>query len=676
MTLSYPKVKKDPSFVEKFGHKIPDPYRWLEDEHSPDTQDFIDQQTALTQDYMAHVPQRDQIQDRLRQLTDYEKYGSVTVFDDYIIYSYNPGSKNQHLWYIQKGLEGEPELLLDPNKLSEDGTVAASILSLSKDQRYLSYLVSESGSDWQTIRVLDLASKENLPDTIRHVKFTWVAWDKEGFYYSGYPQSEQSGSLTAVNECQSIYYHKLGEDQEDDQLIYSDPDHPQRYCTLVLSEDLSEKLITRSTGTYGNEVLRYQEDKQDFDLIFQGFDSDRFFIGKYQDQLLFLTDEGASNKRIVGYQLDTGKVQDIVSEQEVPLQNAELVGNYLALEYMVDVASQLRLFNLKDGDEKILEIPDHGTLYTITGSEALDGIIYSFTTMKEPLAFYYYSFSQGTSQVFRQSQLPLDTSDLVVERHFVEASDGAKVPLFMLYKQGIQKDSNNPTLLYAYGGFNITTPLSFSPMNVFLADHGGIYVQANIRGGSEYGEAWHRQGMMENKQRVFDDFIECAEFLVESGYTSKDKLAITGGSNGGLLIGAVTNQRPDLFRVALPKVGVMDMLRYHLFTVGWGWIPEFGDPEDEVHFNNILKYSPLHNIQTKDYPSVMIFTADHDDRVVPAHSLKYGASLQAHNTSDNPILLRIDQKAGHGAGKSLAKVIDEYADMYAFMAWEMGHSLI
>ncbi len=672
MKINYPKVRKDEIEEEKFGVLVADPYRWLEDEQSEETAKFIEEQMAVTKAYLDKIPAKEKIKDRLTELYNYEKYGGAWVSKEKILFTYSPGLQNQPFWYLQDGLEGEEELLLDPNSLSEEGTVAATLLSPSADNRYVTYLVSEAGSDWQSLKVLDLTTKEPLEDELNWVKFTWTAWEGDGFYYSGYSAPEEGRELSAINENMRVYYHKLGDKQENDRLVYEDPAHPLRYNSLRNTEDKKQKILTVSEGTYGDEILLFDEEKESFIPLLEGFHADRHFLDKYENQLLFLTDEEAPNRKIIAYDLEKKEFTDFLKEADHSLENAVLIGDYLVLAYLVDVASELRILNLKTGEEEKLDLPELGNVFLVSGSEELGGFFYTFGSLSSPLTNYFYSFATKETSVFKKSELAIDTSDFVTERHFVEASDGAKIPLFLMYKKGLKKDGTNPTLLYAYGGFSASTQLNFKLTSAYIVDRGGIYAQANIRGGDEYGDTWHRQGMLLNKQRVFDDFIECSEYLIEQGYSSSEKLAIEGASNGGLLMGAVMNQRPDLYRVVFPCVGVMDMLRYHLFTVGWGWIPEFGSPDEEIYFKYLLKYSPLHNIEEKDYPSVMIRTADHDDRVVPAHSFKYGAALQEKNTSDNPILLRIDKDAGHGAGKSLEKIIDEQVDKFAFLFYEMG----
>lgn len=670
--FEYPKARKEDISENHFGIDIQDPYRWMEDDNSEETKAFVEDQIAFTNKYLDGITGKDKIKERLIELYNYEKFAGFRVIKGKILYSHNSGLQNQNVWYIQDGLDGEPEVLIDANTLSDDGTVAVSLAAASKDGRYISCLIAESGSDWNTIKILDLENKELLEDEINWVKFTGTAWEGDGFYYSAYDKPEDGSELSGVNANMKVYYHKLGDKQAEDKLVFEDSDNPLRQYSFIISDDENSRLVYVSEGTYGSEILLFDEESNEYEKLFDGFHADRSYLGKYESRLFFTTDEDTPNRKVLTYDLNDKSWTDLVDEGEHSLEYARLTDSYLTLVYNVDVVTQAYVRNLETDEEIKLEFEEFGSIDQIAVSKELNGIMYSFNTAIKPRVLNFFDFVSKETTVFRQSELAFDTTDFVTERHFVDASDGAKIPLFITYKKGMEKNGNNPTKLYAYGGFSVSINLSFSPADMYLVDQGGIYVSANIRGGAEYGDKWHKEGMLLNKQRVFDDFIECSEWLIENNYTSCDKLAIEGGSNGGLLMGTVTNQRPDLYRVVFNNVGVLDMLRYHLFTIGWAWIPEYGNPEEEEHFKNVYAYSPLHNIEEKDYPSVMIATADHDDRVVPAHSFKYGATLQESNTSDNPILLRIDKDAGHGAGKSIMKSIDTAADKYAFMSNEMG----
>ncbi len=669
--IQYPKVRKSAVQDLIFGKMIDDPYRWLEDDRSLETAQFVNEQNAVTQAYLEQIPDRDKIRKRLADLYNYEKYALFHVHRERIFYNYNTGLQNQPAWFTQKGLDSKAELLLDPNTLSREGTTAVTFLTASKDGRFLPYLLSEAGSDWQTLKIIDLENNKTLEDELHHVKFTETAWEGNGFYYSRYDAPQAGSELSGKNENMKICFHVVGTLQEEDALVYEDPANPTRYFRLSTTKDEKHRLIHVSEGTDGTEILIFDHEADGFVKLFSGLDANRQFVGQFNHQLLFLTDENTPNQKIVTWNPDTKELKDLIPEESIALKNAVLVGENLILEYLEDVASKVIVFNISTGEKKEIALPGLGSVLQISGSEELGGFLYSFGSLLAPISLYFYDFANGVSNVFKQSKLAFDASDFITERHFVEASDGSMIPLFLTYKKGLRKDALNPTLLFAYGGFSISLPLSFNPSHAYLIEQGGIYAQANIRGGAEYGDAWHKAGMLLNKQRVFDDFRECAEYLIEHQFCSRETLAIEGRSNGGLLMGAVMNQHPELYRVVFPTVGVMDMLRYHLFTIGWGWIPEYGNPDEEIHFNNILRYSPLHNIEEKKYPSVMIMTADHDDRVVPAHSFKYGATLQEKNQSKHPILLRIDKQAGHGLGKSLEKVIAEQADKLAFMFHEM-----
>lgn len=666
--FKYPYSKKENIKEIHFGQTIKDPYRWMENEEDPALESWIDAQNQLTQSVLSQMPGKAQIKSRLKELYDYEKYNTLRLIGDHIVYSMNTGLQNQYVYYIQKGLEGEPHLLLDPNTLSEDGTVAVTLNGWSEDNRYLACLKSASGSDWQEIMIIDLERKKILDDVIKHVKFTLVSWRDDGFYYSSYEQPEKGKELSAKNENMKVYYHKIGTVQAEDILIFEDSHHPLRYNSLRVSKDAKNLILNISEGTYGNEV-RIKEAKEDgsFKVLFKGFSSEHEYLGECEEWLYFLTDQDAFNKKIVKVNRLTNEVSDFVKESALNLEGAWKFGEAFVLLYLKDVVSQVHFLDKEGNLLNKWQLPGIGMVYEMSSSKDSEHILFSYGSFVSPLSLL--CFNKKTYEIsnFKSSKLSYDETAFETTQLFCESKDGTKVPVFLTHKKGLVLDGKRPTLLYAYGGFNVSLPPGYNPANVFLIEQGGVYAQANIRGGSEYGESWHREGMLLKKQNVFDDFIAVAESLIDQGYTSPENLSIQGGSNGGLLMGAVLNQRPDLFKAVFPQVGVMDMLRYHLFTIGWGWMVEYGNPEEEVHFKNLLSYSPLHNIESKAYPSVMVMTADHDDRVVPAHSFKYIARLQEMNTSDKPMLIRIDKNAGHGAGKSIEKIIDEQTDKFTFM---------
>ncbi|HPJ89484.1 MAG TPA: prolyl oligopeptidase family serine peptidase [Thermotogota bacterium] len=667
--FKYPKTKKVTVEENHFGRMIPDPYRWMEDENDPELMSWIEEQNKLTYSILDRIPERESIRKRLKELYNFPKYHfTLIVAGTKIIYGYNDGLQNQDVFYIQEGLNGKAEILLDPNTLSEDGTVAVTLNGHSKDNKYLAILQANSGSDWQTLRILDLDKREFLPDQLAWIKWTYAAWCGDGFFYSGYDKPEAGKELTAKNENMKVYYHKLGDDQRQDKLIYMDEAHPLRYHTVMTNEDRTWLILNTSEGTSGNQVMIRKTDAENepFEILFKGFDNEYEYIGSEGDRLFFLTNEGASNKKIVVVNASTKTMEDLVTESEDALENAYKMGDDIMVHYLKDVVSKAFLYDTDGKMKTEVQLPGIGTIYMYDGDRDLEQIILSYGSFTEPIGLYSVDCKTGETSPFKTSTVSFDASQFITEQLFCESKDGTKVPVFITRKKDLRLDGSNPTLLYAYGGFNISLPPSFDPAIIYLLENGGIYAQANLRGGAEYGEQWHKGGMLLNKQNVFDDFIAVAEALIEKGYTSSKKLAIQGGSNGGLLMGAVTNQRPDLFSTVFAQVGVMDMLRYHKFTIGWGWAVEYGNPDEESHFKNIVKYSPLHNIAEKDYPAVMVMTADHDDRVVPAHSFKYIATLQEKNTGDKPVIIRVATKAGHGAGKPITKIIDEAADRYAF----------
>lgn len=672
-THKYPFTKTEDIKEEHFGVMVEDPYRWMEDESSSDLKQWIDEQVAFTETYLGSLANRDKIAQGLKKLYNYPKYGMIIDAGNRLVYSYNTGLQQQSVYYVQCKDGGEPIVMIDPNTLSLDGTVAVTMNSVSHDHRYMAMLVSKSGSDWQTLKVFDFEAHTLLDEALEGVKFTQVAWFKDGFFYSRYAIPEKGKELSAKNENMTVFYHRLGTPQSEDRAIFNDPQNPLRYNTIMTSEDERYVILSISEGTYGNEIWYKDLNENadpfagDFTCIFKGFEGEADFLGAEGDLLFFITDRHALKRNIVTYHVKAHERSVCVQEEKNTLEHGYMFGSHLVLVYLKDVVSLARVYDLKGKFIGNVELPGIGSIYSFTGNGKDDTVYFTYGSFVSPLSLMRLSLKTLKTSLFKASELPYEVSDYTTEQIFCTSKDGTQVPVFLTYKKGLTRTGDHPTLLYAYGGFNVSLPPAFSPANIFLAEQGGIYAQANVRGGSEYGEQWHKEGMLLNKQNVFDDFISVAEALIEKKYTSKDHLAIQGGSNGGLLMGAVVNQRPDLFNAVFPAVGVMDMLRYHTFTIGWGWMVEYGNPEEEMHFHNIYAYSPLHNVAEKDYPKIMVMTADHDDRVVPAHSFKYIASLQAKNTSEHPMLIRIDKNAGHGAGKSMDKIILEQADKFAFM---------
>lgn len=667
-TMEYPIVKKEKIEESFFGKTFADPYRWMEDEKNPELEKWIESQKKLTKEYLENINDRETIQQRLRELYDYPKFFSARMIGEKIIYSYNTGLQLQNVFYIQDKFDFKERVLIDPNQLSEDGTVAVTLNEHSHDKKYLSVLESKSGSDWQILRVLDLEKEEYLQDTLSWVKFTWVAWKGDGFYYSRYDAPEQGKELSQKNENMKVYYHQLGTNQEEDILIFEDSSHPLRYNSIEITKDESFLILSISEGTYGNEIrIKEVESEKPFEILFEGFQNEYTLLNRQGNELFFITDQGASNRRVIAVNVNTKETREVIGEQTSNLEYIWDVGDKWMALYLKNVSSQVVQYNMNGVKERELQLPGIGMVYSFSGDETSEVALFSFGSFTYPNTLFSVNKSTGEICEFKKPLLNFDNTKYMTEQIFCKSKDKTLVPVFLTYRKDILKNGENPMLLYAYGGFGVSIPPSFDPGILYFMEKGGVYAQANLRGGAEYGEDWHKAGMLLNKQNCFDDFISVAETLIEKGYTSSTKLAIQGASNGGLLIGSVLNQRPDLFQVAFPQVGVMDMLRYHKFTVGWGWMVEYGNPEEEVHFSNIFSYSPIHNIQEKDYPAIMVMTADHDDRVVPSHSYKYIATIQEKNKGIFPTLIRIESKAGHGMGKSYEKVIQEYTDMYAFL---------
>jgi len=669
--LTYPLTKKVEQTDDYFGTKVPDPYRWLEDENAPEVKDWIQAENKLTFGYLEKIPNREKIRQRITEIYNYPKYSAPFRVGDYYFFSKNDGLQNQYVIYIQKGLEGKPEVFIDPNKLSPDGTIRIGIAGFSRDDKYLTISRSEAGSDWQQLRVMEVESKKELSDIIQWVKFSGAAWDGSGFYYSGYEKPEKGQELTARNANQKIFYHKLGDPQEKDKLIYEDKEHPFRYQGVDITEDGKYMFLTISEGTHGNELYYKDLSRKgmNFEPLVKGFEFDTNVIDNVGDKFLVFTNTDALNYKVV--LIDSKKPakenwQAVIPEKPEVLSSASTVGGQLFCRYLKDASSRIYQFDLDGKQLRQIELPTLGTAGGFYGKREDKITFYSFTSFTFPPIIYKYDIASGKSEVFHTTEVKFNPEDYEVKQVFYSSKDGTKVPMFIVYKKGLKLNGKNPAYLYAYGGFNISTLPSFSSTNIVLLENGVVYAVANIRGGGEYGEAWHRAGMLLNKQNVFDDFIAAAEYLIKEKYTSKDKLAIAGASNGGLLVGACMAQRPDLFKVAFPAVGVMDMLRYHKFTVGWGWAVEYGTSDDEKNFKNLYSYSPLHNIKDGvSYPATLVTTADHDDRVVPAHSFKFITTLQEKNKGKNPVLIRIETRSGHGSSNT-TKMIDELTDRFSF----------
>jgi len=677
VSIKYPETKKVDVTDDYHGTIIADPYRWLEDDKSEETAAWVEAQNKVTFEYLEQIPFREDIKNRLTQIWDYPKYSVTFKKGDRYFYFKNDGMQNQSVLYVQESLEDTARVLLDPNLLSEDGTVALSGYDVSRDGKYLAYGISRGGSDWNEIYILEIESGKNLDDHLMWIKFSGIAWHEDGFYYSRY--DEPTGSeLSGKNEYHKVFYHKTGTPQTEDILIYENKEFPLRNYAAGVTDDEKFLIIYETESTSGNAMYIKDLTKQEsqFEAIVNGFDHDFTVVDDYDGKLLVRTNYEAPKYQLI--QIDpTQKEQSnwktILPEQENVLENVTLVGGKIVAEYMKDAYSQAFIYDMTGTQTGSLDLPGIGTLAGFSGKKDENIAFYGFTSFTFPTTIYKYDIEKNESVVYRNPELDFDPTAYETKQVFYESKDGTKVPMFIVHKKGIALNGNNPTLLYGYGGFNISLTPGFSVTRLILLEQGGIFAMPNLRGGGEYGKEWHEAGTKERKQNVFDDFIAAAEYLIENKYTSPDYLAVQGGSNGGLLVGAVMTQRPDLFQVALPAVGVLDMLRYHLFTIGWAWATDYGKSDVPEEFEYLIKYSPLHNLKTGTcYPATLVTTADHDDRVVPAHSFKFIASLQQHQGCSNPTLIRIETKAGHGAGKPTSKVIEEYADVYAFMFYNMG----
>ena len=676
----YPTAPSDDTTDEYVGITVADPYRPLENDTAAATLKWVEEENAVTNAYLDKIPFRSALRERLTELNNYKKTGLPSKEKDGKYYYFeNDGLQNQSVLYRTDSLGGTPEVFLDPNKLSDDGTVALTGVSHSNDGRYTAYTISRSGSDWTEIYVMDSKTKELLPDHIEWAKFTSANWQGDGFYYSAYPRPEAGKEFSNANENHQIYYHKIGTPQSQDKLVYEDPKHPLHFHTAYVpgSEDylfvfgggegIGESMMVKSLRGGGD--WKVIEPTQDFSIS---------PVGVADGKLFFITTKGAQRGRLMTVELanaGTDNWVELVPEQEGVLSSASFAGDKMILKYQKDAADQVYVYDRSGKKLNEIKLPTFGTV-GISSDKDNNEVYYSFTSFTYPSARYSYDMATGESKQIGSTEIKnFNFDDYVTEQVFYTSKDGTKVPMFITYKKGLERNGKNPVYLYGYGGFNVSLPPSFSPNRLVWLENGGIYAQANLRGGSEYGEEWHQGGIKQNKLNVFNDFIAAAEYMIDQKWTSPDYLTIEGGSNGGLLVGATVNLRPDLFKVAIPRVGVMDMMRYHKFTIGWNWASDYGTSADSKEMAEyLLSYSPVHNIKNDGtkYPAIMVTTADHDDRVVPAHSFKYAAALQAANTGNAPKLIRIDSKAGHGAGKPMSKVIDEYTDIYSFIFQNLG----
>ena len=680
--LAYPTARKVDHVDTYHGTKVPDPYRWLEDDNSAETAAWVEAQNKVTFGYLEKIPYRDSLRKRVIELNDYEKVSAPSRKGPYVFFSKNKGLDPHSVLYIQRGLDGTPEVLLDPNTWSEDKTVRLGAFEPSKDGKYAVYGISRSGSDWQEYKVMELATKRTLDDSINWVKVSGVAWHGEGFFYSRYPEPEKGKEKAGINEHHQVYFHRVGTPQSSDVLVYEDKANPQRFHMVQTTEDERFAILTisdRGKGKNGNAVFvrDLSKGEQGFRPVFPEIGDDTYgVVDNVGDKLLVVTNRNAPNERIV--LVDPGRPSEagwttVIPEKPEPLQGVSTAGGKLFVTYLKDVTTRAYAHSLDGKLENEIPLPGPGIAGGFGGRRDDTVVFYTFNSLNTPPAIYRYDLPTKKTAVYRESRVPGYTSAAFETKQvFYTSKDGTKIPMFLVHKKGLKLDGNNPTLLYGYGGFNVVQSPTFSAARLALLEQGFVYANANIRGGGEYGETWHQAGTKLKKQNVFDDFIAAAEWLIANKYTSTPKLAIQGGSNGGLLVGAVMNQRPDLFGVAIPQVGVMDMLRFHKFTIGWNWVADYGSSDNPEQFKALFAYSPLHNIKKGvKYPPTLITTADHDDRVVPAHSFKYAATLQELASRENPVLIRIDAKSAHGS-VNLTKQLETTADIYAFIMYTMG----
>lgn len=677
----YPVTEKQENTLDFFGTSVQDPYMWLEDDNSAATMAWVDAQNKVTRSYIDSIPFRQKIRQRYEELFNFEKVGSpYKVGDNYFVYK-NSGLEPQGKIFVRKGLGGADELFLDINALSANGTVSANLMEASEDNKYIAVNINEAGSDWSRIVIYDIATKQPTGDELKWIKFSGASWLNDGFFYSRYPEPEKGKELSGNNEYHMVYYHKMGTPQSQDKLIYRDDKRPHMYNSFYMSEDKKFQFLVSSPGTDGSEIWYRETAKQSgpfIPLMTNTSEHNSVIETTADGKFMMLTDVDAPRYKLV--LLDPAKPAKenwtvIIPESEDLLQGVSTGGGKLFASYLSKANTKIFQLNYDGSEKKEIAMPDQtGSAGGFGGKKEDTQLFYSFTSFTYSGVIYLYDIATGKSTEFYKPTLKFEPNAYESKQVTYKSKDGTDVTMFIVHKKGLKLDGTNPTLLYGYGGFNISLTPSFSTSRIILLENGGVFAMANLRGGGEYGEEWHKGGMLDKKQNVFDDFVCAAEYLISSGYTSKEKLGIEGGSNGGLLVGACMTQRPDLFKVAFPAVGVLDMLRYHKFTVGKGWIPEYGCADSsDVAFKYLYAYSPYHNLkQGTAYPATMVMTADHDDRVVPAHSFKFAARLQEYHKGDNPVIIRIEKSAGHGAGKSTEQILEEQADKWAFFFYNLG----
>ena len=674
--IEYPETKKVEVQDDYHGHLVKDPFRWLEDTDSSDTQRWISDQNALTNQYLSDIPDRDSIRERLEKLWNYERFGIPTKRGDSYFFSHNDGLQNQSILYRSTTLDSKRMVLLDPNQLSDDGTVALAGYSATKDGRFLAYGIADGGSDWRTWKVRDVSTGKDLEDTVEWVKFSGISWkpDGSGFFYGRYAEPIEGQELIGTNENQKLFFHRLGDSQEQDELIYERPDQPKWGFSPQVTDD-GRFLILENWKGSEPQLQVFLKDLSDSTYsvtpLITGFDAEYIFVGSKENELYFLTDQKAPKRRLIplsAEDVDRSTWQEVIPEGENVLESVSLFGESFYCQRLANASSEVVVHDLSGREKGEVELPGLGSVGGFVGAQDAEETFFSFTNYVTPTAIYRVDLATGATTLWRQPRIDLDRDAFVTEQIFATSKDGTKVPVMITRRRETRLDGKNRTLLYGYGGFNISITPSFSPATAAWVDSGGIYAVANLRGGGEFGRQWHEAGMRHQKQNVFDDCIASAEYLIEKGYTTKDCLALQGRSNGGLLVGAVMTQRPDLFGACLPAVGVMDMLRYQKFTIGWAWVAEYGSSDEPDQIANLLSYSPLHNLKPNTcYPATLVTTAERDDRVVPGHSFKFAAALQEAQACASPVLIRVETRAGHGAGTPTSMRIDEYADLWSFL---------
>ena len=678
--IKYPITKKVSDADEYYGQKVADPYRWLENDKAPEVAKWVSTQNEVTNKYLQQIPFKEQIKKRLTNLWSYARQGAPFKKGNYYFYTANNGTQNQNVLYVKQSVNGESRVLLDPNMIDKEGTTSLSDYSFSKNAKYMAYSLSKAGSDWSEINVLDVNTGEKLKDKIEWVKFSNIAWRGNGFYYSRYDikKDEKGSPLSNKNEFHKVYYHELGQPTEQDKLVYQDKEHPTRNHSAQITEDESLLIISVTEGTSGNAlyVKKLNDDKTGWIKIVDSFESDYSVVDKIGGNLLVLTNHDAPNNKLVFINPDQPETQDwkkVIPETKELLEMATTTKEKIIVKYLKDVCDKVYVYNMNGERESEIVLPGLGKVDALNSDRNDSLVFYTFLNFTNPSSVYSYSLNTKKSKIEFTPKVDFNISDYETKQVFYPSKDGVKIPMFITMKKGTKLDGKNPCFLYGYGGFNVSYSPEFRPDRILFLENGGILAVANLRGGGEYGETWHKNGTKMKKQNVFNDFISAAEYLVKEKYTTHDKLAIHGRSNGGLLIGAVITQRPDIAKVALPAVGVLDMLRYHKFTIGWAWAVDYGTSEEsEEMFKYLYAYSPIHNVKDVEYPATLVTTADHDDRVVPAHSFKFISQLQAHQKGANPTLIRIDVNAGHGSGKPISKLVDEWTDQWSFVFYNLG----